>query len=266
MIIDTHCHLIDEAFQQDVNQVITNAQKADVQKIVLACCDETEFASIQTLCKQYPQTLYASIGIHPENLAEDIKQQFDELFTSKQALQSEVPLIAVGEIGLDLHWDRTRLADQTQLLVWQIDWALDHDLPVLLHIRDAMQPFLELCRDKLYPLAEAKHKQLHGILHCYSGDLEQAKKALLYGDFLFGIGGTLTYKKSTVPSIAQGLGIDLIVLETDAPYLAPIPYRGKRNEPAYTAITCQYLAQLLGLTPEEVAERTSANAQRMLHI
>ncbi|MBP5681439.1 MAG: TatD family hydrolase [Bacteroidales bacterium] len=266
MIIDTHCHLIDQAFQSDVEEVIRRAQEADVQKIVLACCDESELQPIITLCQKHPNTLYPTIGIHPENMEEDVHAQFEKLYGSEEAEKNLHLFRAVGEIGLDLHWDRTRLADQQWLLTAQIDWALQHDLPLLLHIRDAMEPFLEQCRQELLPRAERYGKPLRGILHCYSGTIEQAQEAMKMGDFYIGIGGTLTYKKSTVPEIAQAVGLDRIVLETDAPYLAPIPQRGHRNEPAFTQLTCQALAGILGCTPQEVADRTTRNAQELLTI
>ena len=266
MIIDTHCHLIDETFQSDVEEVIGRTQEADVQKIVLACCDEGEFQQIIDLCQKHPGTLYPTIGIHPENMAEDVQSQFERLFRS-EATEKHLPILkAVGEIGLDLHWDKTRLTDQQWLLTAQTEWALQHDLPLLLHIRDAMEPFLEQCREELLPRAKHYGKPLRGILHSYSGTIEQAQEALKMGDFYIGIGGTLTYKKSAVPEIAKAVGLDRIVLETDAPYLAPVPQRGHRNEPAFTQLTCQALADILGCTQQEVAERTTRNAQELLAI
>lgn len=257
MIIDTHCHLIDDAFVNEVETVISNALDADVLRMVLACCCQEEFEPITSLCRRYPENLYPTIGIHPENLEEDVQRQFSALF-NEQATQH--PIVAVGEIGIDLHWDQSRLADQLWLLEAQIRWALEHDLPILLHIRDAMPEFLRFCHDTLYNITNSQREKLRGILHCYSGTAQEAFEALQYGDFLFGIGGTLTYKKSSVPEVAKAIGIDRIVLETDAPYLAPVPKRGRRNEPAYTAITCQALAEILGISQEEAAVKTTQNA------
>lgn len=257
MIIDTHCHLIDEAFKEDVETVIQNALSADVNKMILACCDEGEYLDIINLCKRHPSYLYPTIGIHPENMKEDVRQQFESL---KKLWTPDSGIKAIGEIGIDLHWDQSRLEDQQWLLTAQTEWALDLNLPILLHIRDAMPEFLTQCRDSLYPLASQKKERLRGILHCYSGTAEQAMEALDYGDFFLGVGGTSTYKKSLVPEVVKAVGIDRIVLETDAPYLAPTPYRGKRNEPAYTAITCRFIAEILGLSIEKVAEKTTENA------
>lgn len=265
MIIDTHCHLIDEAFTDDVEACIVRAQEAGVAKMVLACCDENEFPQIMELCQRHPGVLYPSIGIHPENMAQDIDRQASQVKQQlDNYLQTHEWRLPIGEIGLDLHWDKTRLTDQISLLFHQLEWAQQYNLPVLLHIRDAMPEFLHMLSTLWND-----HKgtlSLRGILHCYSGTAQQALEAMQYGDFYIGIGGTVTYKKSQVPEVAQAVGLGRIVLETDAPYLAPVPERGHRNEPAYTAHTARYLATLFGVTPEHVAEVTTANAQRVLGI
>ncbi len=277
-IIDTHCHLIDEAFTSDVEACILRAQEAGVTKILLACCDETEFPEIIKLCDKHPGVLFPSIGIHPENMAEDIDAQ---LAATRKLLDAyclspdgeKVRSLPIGEIGIDLHWDKTRYEDQKKVLKAQFDWALEYDLPVLLHIRDAMQEFLDFLRHYLSALpinAQAdttpKHPRLRGILHCYSGNIEEAREAMELGDFMIGVGGTLTYKKSKVPEIAKAIGLDKLVLETDAPYLAPVPHRGRRNEPSYTADTARYLSELLDLPLEEIARKTTDNAEKLLGI
>lgn len=262
MIIDTHCHLIDEAFTQDVEACIVRAQEAGVKKMVLACCDENEFPQILDLCARHPGVLFPSIGIHPENMAGDVEAQFTKLKGLYEQYGKPLP---VGEIGIDLHWDKTRLSDQIRLLESQLDLAAKDDLPVLLHIRDAMPEFLGLLRSRneKYQGTTMRPK---GILHCYSGTAQEAKEALMYGDFYIGVGGTVTYKKSKVPEVVKAIGIERIVLETDAPYLAPVPNRGKRNEPAYTADTARFLADLLGITVEEVAATTTRNAESLLNL
>lgn len=261
MIIDTHCHLIDEAFTQDVEACIVNAQEAGVQKIVLACCDETEFPKILELCARHPGVLYPSLGIHPENMAADVDSQFEKLEKLFEQYGKPLP---IGEIGIDLHWDKTRFNDQIHLLEDQLDLAARHNLPVLLHIRDAMPEFLNLIRRRNDDNKGTMRPR--GVLHCYSGTAAEAKMALEYGDFYIGVGGTLTYKKSLVPEVVKAIGIERIVLETDAPYLAPVPFRGKRNEPAYTATTARFLAELLGLSEDTVAEITTHNAETLLSI
>lgn len=264
MIIDTHCHLIDEAFTEDVEACIVRAQEAGVEKIMQACCSEEEFHQICELSHRHPGILFTSIGIHPENLAEDVDAQLDSMEKLLDEHLSEIK--AIGEIGLDLYWDKTRIEDQKKVLVRQIEWATEHDLPVLLHIREAMSEFLDLLRTHIYNNIKEQGKTLHGILHCYSGTADEAQEAMKYGDFLFGIGGTLTYKKSRVPEVVKTLGLERIVLETDAPYLSPMPHRGKRNEPAYTALTAQFLSNLMETPLAEVERITTANAERMLKL
>lgn len=273
-IIDTHCHLISKAFASDVEACIIRAQEAGICKMLLACCDETEFPRIIALCQQHPGVLFPSIGIHPEDMAEDIEAQ---LAVTKRMLDEYclaedgrlVRKLPIGEIGFDLYWDKTRFEDQKRILKEQFDWALAYDLPVLLHIRDAMPQFLEFLRQYINNKKDndaAKPSRLRGILHCYSGNAQEAFEAMQLGDFLIGIGGTLTYKNSKVPEVARAVGLDRIVLETDSPYLAPIPHRGHRNEPAYTADTARFLAGLLGISPEDVAEVTTRNAEKLLGI
>ena len=269
-IIDTHCHLIDEAFTTDVEACIVRAQEAGVAQMVLACCDETEFPQILELCRRHPGVLFPSIGIHPENMAQDVSEQADKvecmLDAYLQGHDNGAPhwRLPIGEVGLDLHWDKTRLSDQIRLLLTQLDWAQRYDLPVLLHIRDAMPNFIHLLQRMWQDEKGTLH--LRGILHCYSGTAEEAMEAMRYGDFYIGIGGTVTYKKSQVPEVAKAVGLERIVLETDAPYLAPVPERGHRNEPAFTAHTARYLAKLFETTPEHVAEVTTANARKLLGI
>lgn len=260
-IIDTHCHLIDDAFTGRTDEVVCNAMQADVRQMVLACCSDEEFDQIVALCQQYEGTLFPTLGIHPENMEDDIEKQWNVIQQKgDDYLARGGSLAAVGEIGIDLHWDQTRLADQLRLLEWQCDWAVSHQLPVLLHIRDAMDAWMDF-------FDHYRHRdRLQGILHCYSGDARQAAYMISQGDWYFGIGGTLTYKKSLVPEVACAIGIDRLVLETDAPYLAPVPYRGKCNEPAYTALTAEALARLLGKEKEEIARITTRNARKVLRL
>jgi len=260
-IVDTHCHLIDEAFASDVETCILRAQEAGVTRMVLACCDETEFPLILALCERYPGVLFPSIGIHPENMAADVKAQFAAI---KQLFEQYGKPLPIGEVGIDLHWDKTRLHDQLRLLAYQLELASSNDLPVLLHIRDAMPQFLSLL-NMLWQDWNGTLR-LRGILHCYSGTVQEAQEAMRYGDFYIGIGGTVTYKKSLVPEVAKVVGLERIVLETDAPYLAPVPHRGQRNEPAYTADTARFLAELFGVSPDEVARITTENAERLLRL
>ena len=260
MIIDTHCHLIDDAFSEDQETVVSNSVEAGVGKMVLACCDNDEFRQITDLCRRHPDICYPTIGIHPENMAENIDEQLTVF--EKQLRDQHDTIIAVGEIGLDLHWDKTRFEDQKTLLMKQIFLALEYDKPVLLHIRDAVPEFLEMMHI-IYNNVAPLGMRLRGILHCYSGTIEEAEEAMTLGDFLLGIGGTVTYKKSDRLEIVRHFGLEKIVLETDAPYLAPVPHRGKRNEPAYTADVARYISDNLGIDYEEVCQTTTGNAQKL---
>lgn len=260
MIIDTHCHLIDDAFAEDIESIISNSVQAGVEKIVLACCDNTEYGQITELCKKHPSVLFPTIGIHPENLAVNIDNQLAEFESILH--KDHDRLVAVGEIGLDLHWDKTRLEDQKAVLIKQILLALEYNKPVLLHIRDAVPEFIDILH--YFNKEEANiNKRMRGILHCYSGTIEQAEEAMAVGDFLLGIGGTVTYKKSDRIEIVKHFGLEHIVLETDAPYLAPVPHRGKRNQPAYTNYVAKYIADALGTSVEDVASITTKNAQKL---
>lgn len=262
MIIDTHCHLIDKAFDEDRTATIDRAIEAGVEKMIVACCNEEEATPILELCRAHRGNLYASVGLHPEEMAADIRPQLDALETF--LLQHHEEIVAVGEIGLDLYWDQTRLEDQKAALLRQVEWSLRFDLPMLIHIRNAMPEFLDLLRGPMQDLRQQyDSRPLRGVLHCYSGSADEAREALRLGDFYFGIGGTVTYKKSLVPDVVRALGLERIILETDCPYLAPVPRRGRRNEPAYTALTAQWIAEDLGLTGEEVAATTSRNAEAL---
>lgn len=291
LITDTHCHIADNAFDADREETIQRALAAGVSRMIVACCDETEYPAIAALCRQHPGHLFPTLGLHPENMADDLDSQLERL----DALLEPETIVAVGEIGIDLHWDQSRLEDQKKALIHQLQWCLDHDLPAILHIRDAMPEFLafmndfwkeahmagethlgkitanqatsgEATTDKLTTVPSERNK-LKAVLHCYSGTAEQFMEAQQYGIYYIGIGGTSTYKKSAVPEVLKALPRELLMerllLETDCPYLSPVPHRGHRNEPAYTAITARYLADLLETDPETLDRQTQENAERL---
>lgn len=260
LLTDTHCHLTDEAFANDVEEVILRAKNAGVSRIVLACVDENDFLNICKLAARHPEVCIPSLGIHPENMRQDLDRQIAETFL---LLQQNPGIRAIGEIGLDLHWDTSRKEEQIHLLKEQMRWGIQYNLPLLLHVRDAMTDFIEVLL-QMKQEADKQGKRLRGVMHCFSGTTEEALLIRQCGDFYFGIGGTLTYKKSRVPGVAQAVGIESIVLETDAPYLAPVPHRGHRNEPAYTADTARFLADILNIPLSDVCNITQENAQKLL--
>ncbi len=257
MLIDTHCHLTDEAFASDVAEVIQRAEAREVDRMVLACVDEQDAQAIIRLAQQYPTQCIPTIGIHPENIASYVDKQLSDTLYILERHATEMR--AIGEVGLDLHWDASRLEEQRRVLKTQMKWSDRFGLPLLLHIRDAMPQWLEL----LAEWRTTHQAPLRGIMHCYSGTAEQAFEILQSGTFYFGIGGTLTYKKSLVPDVARAIGLEHLVVETDAPYLAPVPHRGQRNEPSFVADTASALATIFGTTIEEVARITTENAQKL---
>lgn len=270
MIIDTHCHLTDEAFSTDVEEVILRAQESGVGQMILACCDETEVMPIIDLADLHPGVLYPTLGLHPENIKdEEWHEQLENLHAVLNGPEGS-KIVAIGEIGIDLHWRKDNLKQQREVLWEQMKWAIDKDLPVLLHIRDAMPQFLETLKafntylNNKECLANLKGRRLRGVMHCYASSAEEARKAMLLADLKIGVGGTSTYKNSHVLKVVETLGLEHVLLETDAPYLAPVPKRGKRNEPAYTKLTAMHLAEHLGVPLEEVEMVTTENAKKML--
>lgn len=259
-LTDTHCHLTDDAFAEDVEAVILRAKNAGIDRILLACIDEADFSDICDLCRRYPDTCMPSIGIHPENMSRNLDRQMAEMFN---LLKQHPEIRAIGEIGLDLHWDISRKEEQIHLLKEQIRWGAQYDLPLLLHVRDAMTDFIKVLQE-MKTEADSQGKHLRGIMHCFSGSAEDAMVIRQCGEFYFGVGGTLTYKKSQVPEVVRAIGAKHIVLETDAPYLAPVPHRGHRNEPAYMADTARSLADVLHISIAEIERITQENAERLL--
>lgn len=265
-MIDTHCHLSDETFTQDIEEVISRARNAGVVKIVSACVEENDFESVIRLYHRFPDIIIPTLGIHPEEMSEDIEEQLSRVLS---LLNQHPEIQAIGEIGLDLHWDQTRLDEQKIVFMQQIKYSLmregDYSMPLLIHMRDAMHEFIPLL-PQMQRMATDRGKRIKGVMHCFSGTAEEALTIMQYGDFYFGIGGIVTYKKSTVPETALAIGLQHIVIETDAPYLSPVPHRGKRNEPAHVSDTAHYLANLFGKGITEIDRITTQNAKILFNI
>lgn len=272
MIVDTHCHLFDEAFSTDVEEVILRAVESGVSKMVLACCDETEMLPILRLAEEHENVLYATVGLHPENIKDEGMEEQLKFMREFIEGAGRGKIVAIGEIGLDLHWRKDNLEQQREALWQQMLWAIEYDLPVLLHIRDAMPQFMELLKEFTHYIninskecpSEYRGKRLKGVMHCYASSAEEAKKAMHMADLMIGVGGTSTYKNSHVLKVVESVGLQHVVLETDAPYLAPVPKRGKRNEPSYTKYVARNLAEYLGVPEEEVERITTENAKKLL--
>ncbi len=252
MFIDTHCHLEDENFSADRNEVIERAKLAGVERIINFGSTLQSSEAVTELAKNFSE-LYAGVGIHPEEIDE-----FDANTCARLAeLAANTKVIAVGEIGLDYHWekDSSRRLIQQKIFVAQLDLARQLNLPVCVHDRDAHADTLKIL--------QTEARGLRGVLHCYSGSLETAREVFKL-DWFIGVDGPLTFKNSAkLPEIVKAAPRDRILIETDAPYLAPVPHRGKRNEPAYVVEVAKKLAELRNETLDEVAAYTSANAKNL---
>lgn len=247
-LIDTHTHLYVQEFQEDIDSVVERAINEGVEKFYLPAIDSSENAALLELEKKFPGKMYAMAGLHPCSVKENYKE---ELAAIEQQL-SQREFAAIGETGLDFYWDTTFTKQQYESLHIQTEWAIQYKLPLVLHTRNAMQETIDVIK-------EYKGTGLTGIFHCFSGTISNAKEIINLG-FLLGIGGVVTFKNSGLAEVIKNIDLKYIVLETDAPYLAPSPYRGKRNESSYLKYIAQKIAETKGLTMEEVAAQTTKNA------
>lgn len=251
MVIDTHAHIYSEEFDVDGEQMLTRAREAGIAAIIMPNVDLASMPRMLSLVHKYPQFVWPLAGLHPCSVHADFRQTLNGI---EQYLTQE-EFIGIGEVGLDLYWDRTFEREQEEAFLIQSGWAQSRHWPVIIHSRDAVDRLILLIRSHY-------DRQLTGIFHCFSGSVEQAR-AIMDQGFYLGIGGVITYKKSTLPEVLKTIGLERIVLETDAPYLSPVPYRGKRNEPAHLNEVLHSLSNVLNLAVEEVAEITSHNAQQV---
>jgi len=226
-----------------------------VNKIFLPNIDISSIPKMEQLAKDYPEMCYSMMGIHPCSVIKDWKTQFEEVKTRYKRGHH----IAIGEIGIDLYWDKTLQKEQTESFRAQINWAKEEKLPIVIHCRDAFDEIFEV-------LDQENDEQLFGVFHCFTGNKEQAQRILNYGGFKLGIGGVVTFKNSGVDKAIQNIDLKNIVLETDAPYLAPSPFRGKRNESAYIPYIAKKLSEIHSISEEEVGKITSQNALEVFKI
>ena len=247
---DSHTHLYDEQLIADDGQ-IQRAIDAGVTKMYMPNCDSSTISPMLLLADKWPHNCLPMMGLHPCY----VKENYQEELALVAGWLHKRKFHAVGEIGLDYYWDMTYKAQQIEAFEKQIDWALQYDLPIVIHSRESTPDCIEIVRRK-------QNGKLRGIFHCFSGTIEEAKQIIDLGLYL-GIGGVVTYKKSTLPDVLRAIPLSAIVLETDAPYLAPVPYRGKRNESSYIPVVAATIAQVKGCTIKEVAETTTANAENV---
>jgi len=250
IFVDTHTHLYDERLIADEQQ-IDRAIAAGVIKMYMPNCNSETIAGMLQMAEKWPANCLPMMGLHPCYVKEDYKNELQ--IVSEQLTQRKYH--AVGEIGLDYYWDMTFKAQQIEAFEYQIDLALQYQLPIVIHSRESTRDCIDI-------VCKKQDGRLKGVFHCYSGTLEEAKEVLELG-FHLGIGGVVTYSKGSLPDIVKEVPLSGIILETDAPYLAPVPYRGKRNESSYIPAIAARIAELKGLPVEEVAETTTANANAM---
>jgi len=250
-LIDTHCHLYAPAFTEDIDAVIKRAMAAGVSRLYLPAIDRESETSMLDLEKRYPDICFAMQGLHPCSVKAD---SADALKHVEQSLAGR-RFAAVGEIGLDFYWDRSFENEQYHAFHQQVEWALQYDLPIVIHSRDSIEQTIAVVR-------EHQNGKLRGIFHCFNEDEKSAREIISLG-FYLGIGGTVTYKKSDLPVVLKDIGLENIVLETDSPYLPPVPFRGKRNESSFLLNIVQKLAEIKGVNVEEVARITTKNALKV---
>lgn len=250
-LIDTHCHLYSKSFAGDIEETIHRAEKEGVERFYLPAIDSGDLEAMLALEERYPGKCVAMMGLHPCSVKADYAS---ELKLAEEWLGRR-HFVAVGEIGLDFYWDRTFEPQQYEAFHRQIEWALHYDIPIVIHSRNSMAESIGMIREHQKGL-------LRGIFHCFSGDAAAAREITDLG-FYLGIGGVLTYKNSGLAEALAQVDLEHMVLETDAPYLSPVPFRGKRNESAYLKYIAARLAEVKGVPVEAVARITTANAQKI---
>jgi len=250
-LIDTHSHIYLDEFQPDRKVIMEHAEKEDVARVFLPAIDSATHGLMMQLETDYPAVCFSMMGLHPCSVRENYESELAiaENWLAKRSFR------AVGEIGLDFYWDKTYSSQQYKAFHQQLEWALHYDIPVSIHSRNATDECIEA-------VTEHQRGKLKGVFHCFSGNEEQAKKITGLGLYL-GIGGVVTFKNSGLDKVITEIGLANVVLETDAPYLAPVPFRGKRNEPAYLKYIVEKLAMITGLSIQEVAGVTTGNAEKV---
>ena len=249
-MIDTHSHIYGPEFDNDRAEVIQRARLAGVDKVLLPNINEESIARMFQVAEEYPGVCYPMMGLHPEDVKEDWTQVLDRMEVLLDGM------IAVGEVGLDFYWDTTFRKEQIEAFERQICWAVERNLPLVIHMRKAEQELLEV-------MERHKSDGLRGVFHCFGGSKETALRMLKHEGFVLGIGGVVTFKNSRLAETLRHVPLDRIVLETDAPYLAPVPYRGKRNEPSYVAHVARFLSDIYNVSEEEVNDVTNLAVKRV---
>ena len=253
-ITDTHTHLYSEAFDEDRDVIIQRAIDVGVERFFVPAIDSTYTQSMFELQETFPDNVFLMMGLHPTHVKENYKEELAHV----ESMLEEHRFYAVGEIGIDLYWDKTYFHEQREALIHQIRLAKNHELPIVIHCRESFDEIFEV-------LEEEKDDSLFGIFHCFTGTFEQAQKAISY-NMKLGIGGVVTFKNGKIDTFLNQIDLKHIVLETDSPYLAPVPYRGKRNESSYVMNVLEKLSGIYGLPKEEIARITTENSKQVFGI
>ena len=255
-MIDTHSHIFSEEFRDDLPEVIDRAREVGVTHIFMPNIDDSSVDAMLGVCRQYPGYCFPMLGFHPTSVDGDTS--IYKVREMKKLLMPGHPYIAIGEVGMDLYWDKSWLKQQQQILDEQIQWALEWNLPLVIHCREAFPQLFEVLRPY-------RNSSLKGVFHSFTGTADEAAELLEYEHFLIGVNGVVTFKKSTLPEALAGVPLSKLVLETDAPYLAPVPFRGKRNEPSYVKRVALKLAELYEVENGEVERKTAENALKLFN-
>ena len=254
-LIDSHAHIYLDEFNSDLDEVVNRAKKVNVHKILLPNIDLSTLSDVNNLCSSHPNYFYPMIGLHPTSVKGNFKEEMDQLFKATDFSK----YIAIGEIGMDLYWDKSFEKEQEMAFEFQIELAKKQNLPIVIHARDSFDEIFSVM-DRL------NDDQLRGIFHCFTGGEKEVNKIIEYGDFKLGIGGIVTFKNSGLDKVLKNVDPQHLVLETDSPYLAPVPYRGKRNESSYLEIVAEKLCEIYDLPLKEIAEITTNNCKKIFSI
>lgn len=252
-MIDTHSHLFVEEFSDDLRQTIQRAKDAGVTNIFMPNIDDTTISDMLRVCSEFPGYCFPMLGFHPTSVN---AQSMSVVKDMKRLLDGEHPYIAIGEVGMDLYWDKTYLKEQQRVFDEQIQWALEYQLPLVIHCREAFPELFEV-------LKPYKDTELSGVFHSFTGTQDEADELMEYTRFMIGVNGVVTFKKSSLPGILQSIPLNRLVLETDSPYLAPTPFRGKRNESSYIVKVAEKLAELYEMGLEDIKRQTLQNALKV---
>ena len=253
-IIDTHTHLYLKQFNEDIDDVIARAKEIGIKKFIFPAIDSSHFDSMHSLKNKYPKEIYLMSGLHPTNVKENYKYELEFVVNSLKTNN----YVAIGEIGIDLYWDKSFLKQQQDAFKFQIRLAIEYNLPIVIHCREAFNEIFEI-------LVKENCDELRGVFHCFTGTIDQAEKAIDLG-FVLGIGGVVTFKNGGIDKFLHKIELKNIVLETDSPYLAPAPFRGKRNESSYIIYVIEKLSEIYGISKEKIAEITSKNAKKVFRL